>query len=171
MPKVDHITKAERKERVFLTLRRYPLGLSVMELSEMTGIERRTLDNYLTELEREGKVYKDEKSPLWVALPYEQMQLRKFELSPEEAMTLYLAARLFTKQHDKRNEPAETALMKLATALVSDARIGDEIHQAALELSHRPDDGSYNRVFRAIMQGYIYRHIVRLTYEPGKSVV
>lgn len=167
MPKVDQITKAERKERVFLTLRRYPLGLSVMELSEMTGIERRTLDNYLTELEREGKVYKEEKSPLWVALPYEQMQLRKFELSPEEAMTLYLAARLFTKQHDKRNEPAETALMKLATALASDANIGHEIHQAALELSHRPDAGDYNKVFRAVMQAYIYRRVLHITYEPG----
>jgi CRISPR-associated endonuclease/helicase Cas3 len=167
MPKIDQATKADRKERVFLTLRRHPLGLSVTELSEITGFERRTLDNYLLELEREGKVYKEEKSTLWVALPWEQTQLRKFELSPEEAMTLYLAARLFTKQHDKRNEPAETALMKLATALVGDARIGGEIQQAALELSHRPDDGRYNRAFRAIMQGYIYRHIVRLTYEPA----
>jgi predicted DNA-binding transcriptional regulator YafY len=167
MPKIDQVTRADRKERVFLTLRRHPLGLSVMELSEITGFERRTLDNYLAELGDEGKVYKEDKSPLWIAWPYEQLQLRKFELSPEEAMTLYLAARLFTKQQDKRNEPAETALMKLATVLTSDAKIGNEIHQAALELSQRPDNGNYNRVFRAIMQGYIYRHIVRLTYEPA----
>src|SRR5512136_209007 len=127
MPKIDQATKADRKERVFLTLRRHPLGLSVMELSEITAFERRTLDNYLAELENEGKVYKEDKSPLWIAWPYEQIQLRKFELSPEEAMTLYLAARLFTKQQDKRNEPAETALMKLATVLTSDAKIGAEI--------------------------------------------
>jgi CRISPR-associated endonuclease/helicase Cas3 len=167
MPKIDQATKSQRKERVFLTLRRYPLGLPVTELAEITGFERRTLDNYLAELESEGKVYKEDKSPLWIAWPYEQIQLRKFELSPEEAMTLYLAARLFTKQQDKRNEPAETALMRLATVLTSDAKIGNEIHQAALELAQRPDDGNYNRVFRAIMQGYIYRHIVRLTYEPA----
>lgn len=167
MPKVDQTTKQDRKERAFLTLRRFPLGLPVAELSEMTGIERRTLDNYLAELSTEGKVYKEDRSALWVALAYDQAQLRKFELSPEEAMTLYLAARLFTKQHDKRNEPAETALMKLATALRTDAHVGDEIHQAALELGNRPDDGAYNRVFRAVMQAYIYRRVLRITYEPA----
>jgi CRISPR-associated endonuclease/helicase Cas3 len=171
MPKTDQATKNERKERAFLTLRRYPLGLSVAELAEMAGIERRTLDNYLAELEREGKVYKEERSTQWLALPYEQTQLRKFDLSPEEAMTLYLAARLFTKQHDKRNEPAETALMKLATALKSDARIGDEIHQAALELTQRPDNGTYNRIFRAMMQAYIYRRVLRVTYEAASGAV
>lgn len=169
MPKIDQATKADRKERVFLTLRRHPLGLSVMELSEITGFERRTLDNYLDELNREGKVYKEDNSTLWAALPWEQTQLRKLELSPEEAMTLYLAARLFTKQHDKRNEPAETALMKLATALTSDANIGHEIHQAALELAHHPDAGEYNQVFRAVMQAYIYRRVLHITYKPGKG--
>lgn len=170
MPKIDQATKSQRKERVFLTLRRYPQGLPVTELVEITGFERRTLDNYLSELEREGKVYKEDKSPLWIAWPYEQIQLRKFELSPEEAMTLYLAARLFTKQQDKRNEPAETALMKLATALVSDAKIGTEIHQAALELSQRPDDGTYNRIFRMVMQAYIYRRVLQITYEPASGL-
>ena len=167
MPRIDQTTKAERKERVFLTLRRYPLGLKVMELAEITGFERRTLDNYLDELNREGKVYKEDNSTLWLALPWEQAQLRKLEMSPEEAMTLYLAARLFTKQHDKRNEPAETALMKLATALTSDARVGHEIHEAALELAQRPDAGEYNQVFRAVMQAYIYRRVLHITYEPG----
>ena len=169
MPKIDQTTKAERKERVFLTLRRYPLGLKVMELAEITGFERRTLDNYLDELNREGKVYKEDNSTLWLALPWEQAQLRKLEMSPEEAMTLYLAARLFTKQHDKRNEPAETALMKLATALTSDARVGHEIHEAALELAQRPDAGEYNQIFRAVMQAYIYRRVLHITYEPGQG--
>lgn len=169
MPKIDQATKSQRKERVFLTLRRHPLGLSVMELVEITGFERRTLDNYLDELNREGKVYKEDKSTLWLALPWEQTQLRKFELSPEEAMTLYLAARLFTKQQDKRNEPAETALMKLATALVTDAKVGAEIHQAALELSQRPDDSNYNKIFRTVMQAYIYRRVLQITYEPASG--
>ena len=162
MPKVDQATKSQRKERVFLTLRRYPLGLPVTELVDITGFERRTLDNYLDELNREGKVYKEDKSPLWIALPWEQTQLRKVDLSPEEAMTLYLAARLFTKQQDKRNEPAETALMKLATALTSDAKIGAEIQQAALELAQCPDNSNYNQVFRTVMQAYIWADEKRL---------
>ena len=167
MPKVDQATCAERKTRVFLTLRRYPLGLTEAELEQMTDIQRRTLNNYLRELETEGKVYKD--SVTLAALPWEQSRLRKFDLSPEESMTLYLATRLLVKQHDKRNEPAESALMKLADVLTADLGVGREIHQAALELAHRPDDGGYNRIFRAMMQAYIYRHVVHITYEPSKG--
>ena len=124
MPKVDQSTYEGRKERAFLTLRRHPFGLTETELEQDTGIQRRTLNNYLRELETEGKIYKD--GITWLALPYDQVQLRKFDLSPEEGMALYLATRLFVKQHDKRNEPAETALMKLAAVLTADAGVGTE---------------------------------------------
>jgi len=164
MPKVDQATYEGRKERVFLALRRHQAGLSEADLEQVTGIQRRSLNNYLRALEIEGKVYKD--GITWAALPYDQVQLRKFDLSPEEGMTLYLAARLFVKQHDKRNEPAETALMKLASVLTADAGVGSEIHQAAQELSHRPDNSNYTQVFRTVMQAYIYRHTLRITYEP-----
>lgn len=167
MPKVDGETLKESRERVYLTLRRYPMGLREAELADILRQERRTLHNYLKTLETEGKTYKD--GLLWVALPFDQAQLRRFDLSPEEAMTLYLATRLFVKQNDKRNEPAETALMKLAAALVGDAGVGSEIHQAALELSRRPDDGSYSRVFRTVMQAYLYRRVARITYEPARG--
>ncbi len=169
MPKVDAQTLLERKERVFLTLRRQSGGMYESELADSLKMERRTLNNYLRALETEGKIYKEEGTPLWIALPYDQAQLRKFELSPEEAMTLYLATRLFVKQNDKQNEPAQTALMKLAAALVTDAKIGNEIHQAAQELSRRPDDGAYNRIFRTLMQAYIYRRVAHLTYEPANG--
>jgi CRISPR-associated endonuclease/helicase Cas3 len=167
MPKVDQATYEGRKERVFLTLRRYPLGLTEAELEQITDIGRRTLNNYLRALETEGKIYKD--GIVWAALPYDQVQLRKFDLSPEEAMTLYLATRLLVKQHDKRNEPAETALMKLATVLTGDAGVGHEIHQAALELSRRPDNSGYNKIFRTLVQAYIYRRTLRITYEPSRG--
>jgi predicted DNA-binding transcriptional regulator YafY len=81
-------------------------------------------------------------------------------------MTLYLATRLLVKQHDKRNESAETALVKLAEVLTGDAGVGHEIHQAALELAQRPGDDSYSRTFRIVMQSYIYRRKVSVTYHP-----
>lgn len=169
MPKVDQTTYQDRKMRVFLTLRRYPNGLTESDLEQETGLNRRTLNNYLRALEMEGKIYKD--GLTWVALPFDELRLRHFELSPEEAMTLYLATRLLAKQHDKRNEPAETALMKLAAALKTHKIAGEEIHQAARELAQRPPQAEYDLVFRAVMQAYIYRRVLRITYEPlhGKS--
>jgi len=164
MPRVDQATYEERKMRVFLTLRRYPNGLTEADLEQVLRTNRRTLNNYLRALEVEGKVYKD--GLTWVALPYDELRLRSFELSPEEAMTLYLATRLLARQHDKRNEPAETALMKLAAALRSHQIAGEEIHQAAQELAQRPSQGEYLRVFRAVMQAFIYRRVLHITYEP-----
>jgi CRISPR-associated endonuclease/helicase Cas3 len=169
MPKVNGESLQASRERVYLTLRRHPMGLKEAELAEIMELDRRTLNNYLRALETAGKIYKEEGTPLWVALPFDQAQLRKLEMSPEEAMTLYLAARLFVKQNDKQNEPAQTALMKLAAALVGDAKVGNEIHQAALELSRRPDDGAYNRVFRTMMQAYIYRRVVHIEYQPASG--
>jgi CRISPR-associated endonuclease/helicase Cas3 len=169
MPKVDQATYEDRKMRVFLTLRRYPNGLTEADLEQETGLNRRTLNNYLRALETEGKIYKD--GLTWVALPFDELRLRHFELSPEEAMTLYLATRLLAKQHDKRNEAAETALMKLAAALKTHEIAGEEIHQAAQELAQRPHRAEYALVFRAVMQAYIYRRVLHITYEPlhGKS--
>ena len=130
----------------------------------MLNMERRTVNNYLRELEIEGKLYKD--GLLWSVLPYHRARLRRLDLSPEEGMTLYLATRLLVKQHDKRNESAEMALVKLGEALTGDLGVGREIYQAAEELAHRPGDESYSRLFRTMMQSYIYRHKVSITYHP-----
>lgn len=164
MPKVDQETIRQSKERIFLTLRRFPNGLTEADLEQETGISRRTLNNYLRALQLEGKIEKD--GVTWFAFPFDELRLRHFDLSPEEAMTLYLATRLLAKQHDKRNEPAETALMKLAAALTTSQIAGKEIHQAAQELAERPEQAEYDRVFRAVMQAYIYRRVLRITYEP-----
>jgi CRISPR-associated endonuclease/helicase Cas3 len=85
-------------------------------------------------------------------------------------MALYLGARLLVKQLDKRNEPAETALLKLARVLSADAGVGDEIEQAAIELAQRPIKQGYRDIFREVVRGYIYRRRVRIHYKPlGKQ--
>jgi len=167
MPKTDQDTKQKRIELVYRLLERHPNGLTEQEIADALNMDRRSVNNYLRELEIQGKLYKEGR--LWIVLPYQRTRLRRFELSPEEAMTLYLATRLLVKQHDKRNESAETALVKLAEVLTGDVGVGQEIHQAALELAQRPGDESYSRVFRTVMQSYIYRRQVSITYEPLNS--
>ena len=171
MPKTDSETRRQRIELIFRHLEQNARGLTEREIEEELNLGRRNVNNYLHALEIEGKVYKDEGTTLWFALPYHQTRLRKIELTPEEAMTLYLATRLLVKQHDKRNESAEMALDKLAEALTYDVGVGHEIRQAALELAQRPGDPGYSRIFRTVMQSYIYRRKLQITYEPlsGKS--
>jgi len=164
MPIVDQETRQQRVELVYRLVERHPGGITEQDIAASLNMQRRTVNNYLRELEIQGKVYRDAR--LWYLLPTRRTTLRRFELSPEEAMTLYLATRLLVKQQDERNESAESALVKLAEVLTGDVGVGREIHQAALELAQRPGDPLYSRVFRTVMQGYIYRRKVAITYRP-----
>jgi CRISPR-associated endonuclease/helicase Cas3 len=157
MPKIDEAAKGQRLERIHLLLARNARGITEAEIADEIRLERRTVNNYLRELEFQGKAIKD--GLYWYPLVLKESRLRTFDLSPEEAVTLYLGARLLSKQHDKRNEPAETALLKLASVLKADAGVGDEIEQAARELANQP-------IFRDVVRGYIYRKKVELSYRP-----
>ena len=164
MARTSDETRLGRKERVWLYVQRHALGSTEGEIAEFTGFERRSVNNYLRELETEGKLFKD--GTLWHALDYEQTRLRSFDLQPEEAMALYLGARLLVKHQDKRNEPAETALLKLAQILTADAGVSKEIEEAAHELAGRPVVAGYQPVFQTAVRGYLYRRKVALRYRP-----
>ncbi len=164
MARTSDETRMGRKERVWLYVQRHASGSTEGEIAEFTGFERRSVNNYLRDLETEGKLFKD--GTLWYALDYEQTRLRSFDLQPEEAMALYLAARLLVKQQDKRNEPAETALLKLAQVLTADAGVGQAIEEAARELVSRPVLDGYQPIFQTAVRGYLYRRKLALRYRP-----
>ncbi len=164
MPRIDDTAKQQRLDRIYLLLTRNARGVTEAEIADEINIERRTVNNYLRELEFQGKAFKD--GLYWFPLVLKESRLRPFDLSAEEAVTLYLGARLLSKQQDKRNEPAETALLKLASVLKADAGVGNEIEQAARELAQRPVQENYQPIFREVVRGYIYRKKVEIAYRP-----
>ncbi len=165
--RISDTTRRERLERVRLLLKHHPDGMREAEIAEKLNFERRTVNNYLRELEMQGYVYRDEQ--LWFLLPRQDMVLRRLELQPEEAMTLYLAVRLFVKQQDERNEAAEHLLVRLAEILTSDTGLNEDILAAARELARRPTVPGYEDVFRKVMQAYIYRRKVEIVYQPYRG--
>lgn len=169
MPRIADTDRQRRIERVWLWVKRHPNGVTEQEIADYTEFERRTVNNYLNELRDVGKI--DKEGTLWFPLDYEETRIRSLSLSPEEAYALYLGSRLLVKQHDKRNEPAETALLKLAEVLTADAKVGHEIAQAAAELAKRPTRRGYQSVFTTLVRGYIYRKRVAFRYRPlgGRS--
>lgn len=166
MARIEDESKQETKQQIWLIIQQNP-GLRTQELAEKIGFQVRRINNYLRELREEGKI--EQQGWGWHALEYNGPRLYRFELSPEEVITLYLGARLLVKQHDHRNEPAETALRKLATVLRSDAKIGKEIERVADELAQRTEDRQYQSIFRTIAQGYAYRKKVKISYKPSKG--
>lgn len=164
MARITDETKERRKERIWLQVRQYN-GIRQSELAELSGFENRTVYNYLTELQQEGKVYK-EGTHWYDDTAYQGTQLRRFEMRPEEAFTLYLAARLFVKQTDRRNEFAETALTRLAEVLRSDIPVSPDIQAAAQKLSEREDQAGYQNIFQTVIRAYLQRRRLKLTYKP-----
>lgn len=165
MPRITEQAKQRNIERVWLTIKRYaPNGVTESEISDYAGIQRRTLNNYLRDLSEEGKIYKD--GLIWLPTDYQETKLLTVDLTPAEAYTLYLGSRLLVKQHDKRNELAEKALLQLADKLVSDEKVGSEIAQAARELARRPADPAYQSIFETMVKSYLNRTPVVIHYKP-----
>lgn len=157
----------DRLDRVDRLLQRHAEGLRETEIAQQLNFGRRSTNNYLRQLELQGRAYREDQ--LWYPLPHQGIVLRRFEMNPEEAMTLYLAVRLFVKHSDQRNEAAETALTRLAQILSDDMGLGDDILAAAQELAHRPRTPGYEDVFRTVMRSYIYRRKVAIDYQPYRG--
>lgn len=157
----------DRLDRVDRLLQRHPEGLRESEIAQQLNFGRRSTNNYLRELELQGRIYREDQ--LWYPLPHQGIVLRRFEMNPEEAMTLYLAVRLFVKYSDQRNEAAETALTRLAQILSDDMGLGDDILAAAQELARRPTAPGYESVFRTVMRSYIYRRKMAIVYQPYRG--
>lgn len=167
MPKITNEDRSARIERVLRHLQRYPDGLKTVDLCEALGFEERTLRNYLYELEQRGLVWQEK--TYWYPMSQIPITLRKMDFEAEEAMVLYLAARLFVKHSDKRNLIAENVLMKLSEILSTDARLGDDLAQAALQLAQRDRQHGYEDIFRTIIRGYINRRCTHIVYQPYRG--
>jgi predicted DNA-binding transcriptional regulator YafY len=167
MVKISEKSHKERKDRILLLIQRNPNGVSELDIARTLNFNRRTANNYLRELEMEGKIYKD--GQFWCPLPYEAILPRKPDIQAEEAVILYLAIRLFVKQTDRRNETAETVLLKLASILSDDIRLGDDLRQAAHELAQRPREPGHEDRFRTVIRSYIYHRKLKILYEPYRG--
>jgi CRISPR-associated endonuclease/helicase Cas3 len=166
MPRISEESKQRNKEQVLMVIRRHR-GLREGEIADLLSLERRTVNNYLNELEHEGKVYKE--GLLWFANEHAGTWLRRFELAADEAFTLYLAARQFVKQTDKQNPMALSALSRLAEVLKTDLPVSDQIFSAAQELRRRKKETDYESVFANVVKAYLLRHPLQLTYRTAQD--
>lgn len=166
MPRISEESKQRNKEQVLMLIHRHQ-GLREAEIADLLPIERRTLNNYLNELEREGKVYKDGLN--WLATDNAGTWLRRFELAADEAFTLYLAARQFVKQSDKQNPMALSALTRLAEVLKTDLPVSSQIFHAAQDLRKRRKETEYEIIFANVVKAYLLRHPLQITYLTSKD--
>lgn len=164
MPKISEEEKQRNKEQTLMLIRRHN-GLREVEIADILHLGRRTVNNYLKELEYEGKIYKEGLN--WLATAGAGSWLRRFEMAADEAFTLYLAARQFVKHSDKQNPMALSALSRLAEVLKTDLPVSAEIFRAAQDLRKRKKSSDYENIFAAVVKAYLLRHPLQLTYRTA----
>lgn len=166
MARVSDTTTSERKDRL-LRLLRQEGQLTEAEIAMHLNLERRTINNYLRELEYDAQVEKD--GLYWMLSSLQLRIPRRLDLDAEQIVVLYLAIRLFVKQSDRRMETAETLLMGLADILSEDLAAGAYFTQAMRELARRPEDDTHDDILRTLARAMIQRRQVEIVYQPYRG--
>jgi predicted DNA-binding transcriptional regulator YafY len=142
-------------------------GATVIELARHFEVERSTIYNDIDTLSEAGEPIYQEGSRIFLN---REDYLSHIKITLREALALYLAARLLSKQSDTHNPHVVSALDKLAEALgPMYPVIGEHIHQAALSVQQRPTDPGYVRVFEIFARAWADQHVVDIIYGAPNS--
>jgi predicted DNA-binding transcriptional regulator YafY len=166
------LDKAQRLSRITLLLYRHPKGLTAVELARMCNVTPRTIQRDLHDLEEMG-------IPLWDDSDEEMhgraprygilggYYLPPIHLTLDDALALYLAARLLARHADSYDPHIAEALAKLAGILPEP--IADHVHATIRNLVSRPEDERFSRVLSTLALGWATRRAVRIHHQAAHS--
>lgn len=160
MPRTE--TRYERLDDIERLLARRPEGWTTSELARELDVAPDTILRDLTLLEargtgliKQGRRY----------LLDHRRSLHTIRISNDEALALYLAARLLSRHSDEHNPHVVRALEKLGDALLSKSPfIASHIARAAAAVRTRQARRAYVETLEVITQGWAMGRKVRLRY-------
>ena len=135
MPVTDAYNKADRLLEVQILLRQKPEGVRTAEIAEVLGVSQRTARRYLFELSENGRLPVYKEGWTWRLVQGARFDLLPVHLNLDEALALYLSARLLSAYSDKHNPHVVSALHKLASAMPQS--VGEHIVRTAEAAAHR----------------------------------
>jgi predicted DNA-binding transcriptional regulator YafY len=155
-------SRYERLDAIERTLARQPEGLSTSDLAREFGVDADTIRRDLlliegrgTGLIKHGRRY----------LLDHRRSFHSVKLNNDEALALYLAARLLSRHSDEHNPHVVKALEKLADALVGKSPlIAGHIARAADAVRARRVRREYVEALEVLTQGWASGRKVRLRY-------
>lgn len=139
-------------------------GLRVQEIADQCGVDRRTIYRDLDLLSVSGVPIWQEEGRFGIEREH---YLTTVRLNFNEAVALYMAARLLARHSDEHNPHVVTALDKLATALPDP--VSEHIARTAAYVRQRPVNDQYIQVLEAITLAWSLRRKVRLWYHSPRS--
>ena len=162
------LSKARRLQRICYFLYHHSEGLTAAEMARLCGVSQRTIQRDLRELNEGGEVpiWDDEGHPPRYGIT-EGYYVPPVRLSLDDALALYLAARLLGRYADSYNPHTTEALAKLAGILPEP--IGRHIHLTVRALAHRQANEPLIRVLEALTLAWATGRVVRLAYRSAGS--
>jgi predicted DNA-binding transcriptional regulator YafY len=158
------LNRAERLRAIERMLYLAPDGMRVTEIAEACGVNRRTVYRDLDLLSVSGVPVWQEAGRFGIE---RERYLTTVRLNFNEAVALYMAARLLARHSDEHNPHVVTALDKLATALPEP--ISSHIARTAAYVRERPINDRYIQVLEAITLAWSLQRKVRLWYRSPRS--
>ncbi len=136
-----------------------PRGLRPSEIARRTGVTVRTTYRDLQALEAINvPIYEDDGrvaiDPNYFVAPV------KFTL--REAMALLIGVRLMHRHADEADPDVADAFTKLAAVLP--APVAEYVHATVQEMTRRPPNPAYSRVFQTLSLAWAGRKVVRIWY-------
>jgi predicted DNA-binding transcriptional regulator YafY len=160
------IGRAARLTKITHLLYRNPQGLTARELARLCRITPRTIQRDLQVLEEAGiPLWEDEEGRRYGIL--EGYFLPPIRLGLDEAMALFVAARLLSRYSDEYNPHVASALAKLAGVLPEG--MAGQILKTVRILAQRPEDPLFTRVLETLTLGWATGRKVRMWYQSAGS--
>jgi len=137
------------------------------EIAELLGISQRTARRYLFELSEAGRlpVYRDGRT--WRLMEGARFDLLPVHLNLDEALSLYLSARLLSAHSDEHNPHVVSALHKLASAMPRP--IGEHIVRTAEAVAHRREHPGYLEILEKLARAWAERRRVGMVYRNPRT--
>jgi len=160
-------SKAQRLSRMSHLLYRQPRGLTTAELARLCNVTKRTIQRDLRDIEEIGiPLWQDEGNPPRYGI-IEGYYLPPIHLTLDDALALYLAARLLARYADSFDPHITQALAKLAGILPES--VARHIHATISSLSTRPGDARLVQVLGVLALGWVTGRKVRIRHRSAKS--
>ncbi|MFQ3684403.1 helix-turn-helix transcriptional regulator [Roseiflexus sp.] len=160
MPKTE--TRYERLDAIERHLARRPEGCTTTELAREFQVDSDTIRRDLNLIESRGTGLIKQGRRYF--LDHRRI-VHTMKISDDEALAIYLAARLVSRHSDEHNPHVVSALDKLSEALhARSPLIASHISRAAAAVRERPTRREYVRVLEVLTQGWAAGRKVRLRY-------
>lgn len=163
------MNRAERLALIERMLLRNSAGLRAVEIAKACGVDRRTIYRDLSMLDKIGVPISQQDGKFYINREYYSANIR---LNLNEAVALFISARMLSRHAEQQNPHVISALAKLASSLPEP--LASHVNYIADSVRAHPVDRNFVLVLETLTHAWLERRRVRLwgsLVKPGEISV